>query len=164
MHRRVGSVLLIGCLLLTGACSKKSSNSTSSSTRPTTAGQSATTVATSNSATTQQASSGLTGTWTGTWTRTAPTSGGGAFGLALNQSGANLSGSVTQAAGSLCMQGTKITGTVNGSNVTMTLSNPTDSSVKVQLTGQLSGNKLSGNLTATCSGLAGQGTWDVTES
>jgi hypothetical protein len=100
------------------------------------------------------------GTWDGTWTRTAPVAGGGDLGLVLHQEGSTISGTYT-ATGGVCLTSGTISGAVDDITLTMKLVSPgTDS----DFTGTLSGDTISGNLSASCSGGVGTGEWTVTRS
>lgn len=98
------------------------------------------------------------GTWTGTWTKPA---GGGTITLQLQQSGTNVTGTVTMV-GSVCIPpGTAVSGTIAGSNIVFTA---TGSGFQAQFGGSIKGNSMTGTLNAGCSAGSATGTWNVTRS
>lgn len=98
------------------------------------------------------------GTWTGKWTKPA---GGGTITLQLQQSGTNVTGTVTMV-GSVCIPpGTAVSGTIAGSNIVFTA---TGSGFQAQFGGSIKGNSMTGTLNAGCSAGSATGTWNVTRS
>lgn len=98
------------------------------------------------------------GTWTGTWTKPA---GGGTMTLQLQQSGTNVTGTITMV-GSVCVPpGTAVSGTVVGPNVVL---DAAGSGFQATWGGGFRGNSITGTLSASCSAGSAVGTWTVTRS
>jgi hypothetical protein len=95
------------------------------------------------------------GTWSGTWTDLQPDTESGGLHLTLTQSGGDLEGTVVMDANS-CLGDGAIQGTIAGNTVDLRV-NQRD---VVGFTGTISGNRMSGTFSMSCSNA--NGTWVVT--
>jgi hypothetical protein len=98
------------------------------------------------------------GTWTGTWTKPA---GGGTITMQLQQSGTNMTGTITLVGSACIPPGTSVSGTVVGPNIVFTA---TGSSLQAMFGGNFSGNSIMGTMTVSCAAGSATGTWNVTRS
>jgi len=160
--------LAVLCLSILSACS---ANTTTTAGAPTQAPPAETVLAQSaapgNLATAQPSmpaattatTTDLTGNWSGTWKRDV-LGGGGTLTLALQQQGANLSGTVNLQ-GSVCLTspGT-LSGSFSGSHLAFSV---TGNNVEVDFTGTLAENALTGTLSSRCSAGSGTGTWQASK-
>jgi hypothetical protein len=151
-----GALLILSAL---PACTSKAEEAGSPNTSGPPAAGSLSAAATTPSA----ESVSIDGTWKGTWTRTSPPPSSGTMTLVLHHSGQSVTGQVEVVA-SACLTKGNVTGTVAGTKVTLHAVTPAVNGTG-QATGDyeatLSGSKLGGSLTVTCSVGTGVGTWDL---
>lgn len=95
------------------------------------------------------------GQWTGSWTKPG---GGGVFSLQLQQSGSDVSGTVTMVGSACIPPGTAVNGTLNGPNLVFTAAG---SGFQATYGGNFTGNDITGTLNASCALGAATGTWQV---
>lgn len=153
LDRRFMATLLISLALFTAGCQKASSN--------TSGGQPTGTPAPGAST---SASASFTGTWSGTWQRTSPPPGGGSYKFVLTQQGQAITGTLA-VTGSACLTDGDVSGSVSADAITMHTVTPAISgggNATGDYQGTLSGNKITGTLTVSCSLGVGVGTWEVT--
>ena len=101
-----------------------------------------------------------TGEWSGTWKRTSSPPTTGTMTVTFTQQGAKVSGS-EQVVGSACLTTNDVRGTVTSGKIAWTVTEP---GIKAKYAGTISGKKLSGKLTVTCSGAVGVGTFSLTKT
>jgi len=98
------------------------------------------------------------GTWTGTWVRTEPVAGKGTLVVTTLPGGTG----TLRLTGSLCLsKDTRTKVTVNGSSVRLDVQ---DEQVTASFVGTLSGDSMSGNMTVSCRGAVGKGSWQARKS
>ena len=151
--RRTVIVVCLALAVLPAGCDKDTSNPPG--------GQ----VTTSPAAATTAAAAPFAGTWTGTWKRTSPPPGDGTYTFVLQQQGQSISGTLTTT-GSACLTHGNVTGSVTVDHITMHTKTPAingNGDATGEYQGTLSGNKITGTLTVTCSVGVGLGTWEVTK-
>ena len=158
MRNKAFAVFALAVAVLGGACSSKSNDNPTvgaGQSSATTAAATATTAASSGAATTSAAATGgLSGAWSGTYQQTSPIADSGTFTLNWQQSGSNVTGSISiPGACNAC----PISATVNGSTVTF----GAVALGAITYTGTVSGNSMSGTYAAADSST--KGTWKASK-
>ena len=101
-----------------------------------------------------------TGEWSGTWKRTSSPPTTGTMTVTFTQTGSKVSGS-EEVEGSACLTTHDVKGTVKAGKIAWAVS---ETGIKAKYAGSISGKKLTGKLSVTCSGLTGVGTFSLTKS
>jgi hypothetical protein len=152
--RMCGAFLLCGAFL--AACTSNSSSTSTSSTAPTGSSFSATGSPVSSPTSDGGGSTAaLDGKWNGNWTANS-NAGSGTFAVTFNQSGSSLDGTLSISVS--CLDGAKVTGTVNGSSIDF---GSVQGQCQVDYTGKVNGDQMSGTYSA--SGVPG-GTWKASKA
>jgi hypothetical protein len=97
----------------------------------------------------------IDGKWNGTWTANS-NAGSGTFSVTFSQSGSSLNGTLSISVS--CLDGAKVTGTVNGSSIDF---GSVQGQCQVDYTGKVNGDQMSGSYSA--SGVPG-GTWKASRA
>jgi hypothetical protein len=111
-------------------------------------------------AVTRAKAASATGEWSGTWKRTSAPPTTGTMTVTFTQTGTKLSGS-ENVVGSACLTNHDVKGSAKSGKVAWTVS---ESNIKANYTGSISGKKLTGKLSVTCSGVTGVGTFSLTKT
>jgi hypothetical protein len=97
----------------------------------------------------------LDGKWNGTWTANS-NAGSGTFSVTFNQNGSSLNGTLSISVS--CLDGAKVTGTVNGSSIDF---GSVQGQCQVDYKGKVNGDQMSGTYSA--SGVPA-GTWKASKA
>ena len=105
-------------------------------------------------------STSATGEWSGTWKRTSSPQTTGTMTVTFTQTGSKVSGS-EEVEGSACLTTHDVKGTIKSGKIAWTVS---ETGIKAKYAGTISGKKLTGKLTVTCSGVTGVGNFSLAKS
>ena len=103
---------------------------------------------------------GATGTWSGSWQRTSAPPTKGTMTMSLTEKGSKVTGKVN-VVGSACLTTNPVSGTISGSSLKLNIS---QSGIKANYQGEISGKTLSGSLKVTCGTAVGVGKFKLTKS
>ena len=136
--------VLVLTLLMATACSKSGGSTSSAVNQP-------------SSQTTGSSSQGagsefdLSGTWAGEWVDTTPDNAIGGFTLTLTQVGSHLKGAIV-VTGTSCLTGGKVTGTLNGDQISFGAVN---GQASVDYTGAVTATTMNGTFKTSCGNAEG---------
>jgi hypothetical protein len=161
-RRSLMTLAVAAAVVLAGCGSSSSPSSAPPSSVPSTTAVASSPVATTSASPTATSAVDLSGTWKGPWVRVTAPAGKGQYTLTIQQSGAELTGTLV-VTGSACLSSHPVSGNVLGSLVNF---HTTQGPGTGDFSGRLAatGLTMTGTAVVTCAAGVGRASWRLTKS